>query len=413
MRHTRESVPAMTPALRALLAALPAGLLATLLAGSLSTPAAAAGVGVLRIDDFEDGDVEALHGLSWVVIADDLIGGASSAHLRPLAGGADGSSGALAIDGATAEGFPAPFVGAWTTVREGGLPRDLSALDGIRFWARGEDVAFMAGVRRGDGAGTANFMAARRAPREWTRFEIPFAELSQYPPAQQAMEWSPSGVSWIGFTSAPGHSGAFHLEIDRVEVYSEDRLVDTPFAVRKVRLAEPPVGLRWRPAAEEASGDGTSPRLPDARELAWATAPDGDRIWFRVEVESELPAGFFGINLAVDGDGDPDNGMAWWGSNSAFHFDRLVTAYLNRGEGYWQGQVGVADSAAVAEGRMESLGSDVAVALGPERRSVLVGVRRGDLDDDGRFRLIATVGSSMLNNDDLPNEGAVAIELEK
>jgi hypothetical protein len=185
-------------------------------------------------------------------------------------------------------------------------------------------------------------------------------------------------------------------------------------AVQKVQLADPAAlaGLAWRSLAREPAGDGRQARLPDARELAWSLDERTGRVWFRVTLESDVPARWFGINVAVDGDGDPANGTAWWGSNAAFRFDRLLTAYLNLGNGYWQGAVGLADAAGVARGDMASLTDDVAVVVDRERRSLALGVTRRALDEDGRLRLIATVGSSFIANDDLPDEGAVTLGLD-
>jgi hypothetical protein len=61
--------------------------------GMLSALAAAGVEGqgrLLTVDDFEDGDRRATSGLSWISIADDLMGGASTADLRVTSGGAGG-----------------------------------------------------------------------------------------------------------------------------------------------------------------------------------------------------------------------------------------------------------------------------------------------------------------------------------
>lgn len=53
---------------------------------------------------------------------------------------------------------------------------------------------------------------------------------------------------------------------------------------------------------------------------------------------------------------------------------------------------------------------DVAAAVDREHPALLVGVPRDALPTGGPVRLIATVGSSMANNDDLPNEGAAVVD---
>jgi len=62
------------------------------------------------------------------------------------------------------------------------------------------------------------------------------------------------------------------------------------------------------------------------------------------------------------------------GLNKRFHYERLLTAYLSRGAGYWQGVVGVADAAQVAEGRFAGGSDDVRVAVDAARRTLAIGV---------------------------------------
>lgn len=184
--------------------------------------------------------------------------------------------------------------------------------------------------------------------------------------------------------------------------------------VQKVHLVEPGklANLSWNSLTSEGQGDGIYRQLPDAKELTYALAPKGDLVWFKVRVYEPLPDRWLGINVAVDNDGNPDNGMSWWGTNK-FKFDRLVSAYLNRADGYWQGVVGVGDSDSVDRGAFNNLSRDVRVAVDRTNREILIGLPRKALGGTGTFRVIATVGSSFSNNDDLPNEGAVSFSLSR
>jgi len=160
--------------------------------------------------------------------------------------------------------------------------------------------------------------------------------------------------------------------------------------------------------AAESAGDASRGGLPDATALAWAPGR-GETVWFRVDLAAAPPDGWFGINVALDVDGDPANGMKWWGANSEFHFDRLITAFLNLGAGEWQGALGISDHEAVAKGQMASLTSDVQAAIDRRGNALLVGVPAESLPMERSVRLIATVGSSMVNSDDLPNTGAALV----
>src|SRR6185295_4519171 len=67
------------------------------------------GIHAWTLDDFEDGDRRAASGLSWIAVADDLMGGASFAELRVTAPGGR-SRHALRVAGEVAE---KGFAGAW------------------------------------------------------------------------------------------------------------------------------------------------------------------------------------------------------------------------------------------------------------------------------------------------------------
>jgi len=182
---------------------------------------------------------------------------------------------------------------------------------------------------------------------------------------------------------------------------------------RKVQLvpADSVASLTWTTLASDPKGDGLQARLPDARELSYAIEANSDRVWFKVAVYEPLPEQWFGISIAIDSDDVPDNGMAWWGSNKA-KFDRLATAFLFKAEGYWQGYAGVGDSDSIGRGNMTNVTADVKVALDREHRSILLGIPRASLGPAATIRVLATVGSMLANNDDIPNEGMVTVRLK-
>src|SRR6185295_2082891 len=117
----------------------------------------------IRIDDFEDLDLEAATGLSWAALGDWSMGGESTGAIavaRPSAG--NSSRGALRIDGHL-RGVKHPFAGAWVALRADGVACDLAGYVAVRFRARGTAGRYAAGVRRVDGKAAMNFMASFEA----------------------------------------------------------------------------------------------------------------------------------------------------------------------------------------------------------------------------------------------------------
>lgn len=182
--------------------------------------------------------------------------------------------------------------------------------------------------------------------------------------------------------------------------------------VQKVQLvpSETLKALSWHSLATDPQGDVLHPRLPDAKELSYAIDAKAEMVWFKVSAYEPLPEHFFGINVAVDNDGDADNGLTWWGTNK-FKLDRLASAYLFSAEGYWQGVAGVSDGESAGRFLLSTLTRDARAALDREQKAIFLGVPRSALGTATTIRVIATVGSMMVNNDDVPNEGAVTVKL--
>ena len=379
---------------------------------ALAAPAgawAAAGR-VLTVDDFEDGDRRAASGLSWVSISDDLMGGASHAELQVTAAG-NGSRRALKVSGqVAAEGF----AGAWVALDGRARAADVSDFEGLRLRVRGAGTVHVQ-LRAGPQSGT-NYTAPVEARSSWRSVDVPFASLAALRPGSPALD--PRGVRWLGVSVRPDPAGAFAFEIDDVQLYSSRqearlRVQDGP-TMTVAFTAAPPSEAPSGPCkdlAGDAPDDGKQKRLPDATSVASCPDEAHGRLWFRISLAGPVPERWVGVNLALDIDGDPANGMTWWGTNTAFKFDRLVSVYGSiTGAGY-EGTLGIADAAEVQAGNfMGSKEEKVTVVLDRAGRALLVAIPRGALGTSGTpARVVAAVGSAFLHNDDVPNEGAALI----
>ena len=182
--------------------------------------------------------------------------------------------------------------------------------------------------------------------------------------------------------------------------------------MRKVHpvAADTIASLSWTSLATDPQGDGLQARLPDAKELLYAIDADADLVWFKIIVWEPLPERWFGISVAADVDGTSDNGMAWWGSNK-IKFDRLASAFLFKADDEWQGYAGAGDSDSIGRGNMTNLSTSVKVVIDREHRAIVLGVPRSAFGTVATVRVIATVGSMIANNDDVPNEGTVVVRL--
>jgi hypothetical protein len=167
----------------------------------------------------------------------------------------------------------------------------------------------------------------------------------------------------------------------------------------------------WIDQGADPERDGKMPGLPDATRLETIAKTPDDVLWARVTLREPPHDRWIGMNLVLDIDGDPSNGFAWWGANSAFKFDRIVTVWCFTVAAGCQGFIGVADAAQVAAGTfVAGGGGKLRFAIDRDRRAFVVGVPRGLLKlPDKEIRLVAAVGSALLYGDDVPGQGAATI----
>jgi hypothetical protein len=204
--------------------------LAMVSAGALhaQAPAASAGQGAeasgasLTIADFEAGKSETTRGLAMIVLADEQLGGTSTARLTTVKPGAGGSRGALRIAYQITGDFKVPFDGVWALMGSDGMPTDLTAYKGLRFQARSKGGTFVAGVGQFAGR-TALYTTPFEVTPEWTRIELPFDRFRRTnpmgPTAPDAPALVAKDVVSVNFSVASTSRGQFDLEIDQVEIY--------------------------------------------------------------------------------------------------------------------------------------------------------------------------------------------------
>jgi hypothetical protein len=139
--------------------------------------------------------------------------------------------------------------------------------------------------------------------------------------------------------------------------------------------------------------------------------PKGGTVWFRIVLKDPPHGRWMGVNLALDVDGDPSNGAAWWGANKGFHFDRIVSVYCIPVQDGCQGVFGVVDAAQATAGTLWGGGAGLQFAIDAAHNAFVVGVPRADLRlGPGPNRLVGAVGSALFFGDDVPNSDAVLIK---
>jgi imidazolonepropionase-like amidohydrolase len=141
-----------------------------------AAPEASTKTGV--VSDFDSGAPRADFGLDWQVSTDSMMGGKSTAELTVIAGGANGSRGALEVRGTIMAGAPFPWAGAmFFPAATPMTPVNLSRFKELVFWARGDGGEHQVMVFA---AKLGNIPAARafKPGDDWQEFVMPFASFS-------------------------------------------------------------------------------------------------------------------------------------------------------------------------------------------------------------------------------------------
>ncbi len=174
-----------------------------------------------------------------------------------------------------------------------------------------------------------------------------------------------------------------------------------------------PVGVTaqvWTVLAVDPKGDGRDASLPDAAQLSYRYDKQQDLLWFRVSLYGKPHEEAFGVNIVVDTGAEDTSKMNWWGANKDFKFDKLVTAWVTRSHGGYQGTIGVGDAAGAKAKKFNNLLQNN-LQIRAEGDSIVIGLKRTDLTDKMKMNLIAAVGSNEQWNDDIPNTRSVALDL--
>jgi len=167
-------------------------------------PGALSGV----ISDFEDGQPSSRFGSGWTVSTDQFIQGKSSAQIKVVDGGADGSQKSLEVTGEIVPVSERAWAGAmFFPGAEPFAVADLSERKSISFWAKGDGktyriMFFTQGGGRMPGAQTFT------AGPEWKKISFPFSAFDGT---------DGHDVRGIMFVGGPA-AGKFDFQIDQVEL---------------------------------------------------------------------------------------------------------------------------------------------------------------------------------------------------
>jgi beta-glucosidase len=163
------------------------------------------------VSNFDDGKVVANFGM-WIPAGDSMNGGKSTSTLAVVEPGAEGTKGALQVNGEVIGGQSVPFSFAGALYSPGTppmQPTNLSSKKGISFWAKGDGKSYTLVVltEERNGRDGPPAMTTFVAGPEWKQYTFPFS----------TFETDGSDLTGLGFVHAQ-EPGKFQFQIDQLEI---------------------------------------------------------------------------------------------------------------------------------------------------------------------------------------------------
>ena len=159
------------------------------------------------VSNFDDLKVSSTYG-GWMVSTDQMIGGKSTASLRAVEGGAEGTKGALEVTGEIVPG--ADFTWAGVMFHPGSSPEDAVNLSGkktISFWAKGDGKNYAVTILTESNSGQMPGFRPFAAGTGWQHYTFALSDFKT----------DGHDVTGLGFVHAQ-EPGKFQFEIDQVEI---------------------------------------------------------------------------------------------------------------------------------------------------------------------------------------------------
>ncbi|HEY1221400.1 MAG: CIA30 family protein [Bryobacteraceae bacterium] len=158
------------------------------------------------VSNFDDLKVSANFG-SWTLMTDSVMGGKSTATMDAVAGGANGTKGAMRIAGENVKGAGFIFGGAVYSPGPGMMQgADLSDKKNISFWAKGDGKTCRLLIFTETNGQQPTFRTFVASP-EWKQYSFSF----------ESLKTDGHDLSGLAFLSPPGE-GRFEFFIDEVEI---------------------------------------------------------------------------------------------------------------------------------------------------------------------------------------------------
>ncbi|MDX1941026.1 MAG: DUF2911 domain-containing protein, partial [Saprospiraceae bacterium] len=170
----------------------------------------------------------------------------------------------------------------------------------------------------------------------------------------------------------------------------------------------------WKEILTDDKDDGRSPASSDGKALQFYFDRSTDTLWFRLDLHNAVNLNMAAMNLLIDIDANQKTGTSWFGTNTKFTFERMVTMWIRREGAGYGGVVGIADAEGVNYFNWTNYGKDnVKYYLDDQNNAYYIGIKRSDVAPNlKRFNVIGAVGQYLTWNDDIGDKTFSTVEID-
>ncbi|HSS18891.1 MAG TPA: nuclear transport factor 2 family protein [Pyrinomonadaceae bacterium] len=173
-------------------------------------------------------------------------------------------------------------------------------------------------------------------------------------------------------------------------------------------------GFAWVKLADDAEGDGRVKQSADGKAFFYFFDRAMDMLWFRFDLYNDIDIDAPAVSVAIDTDANQSSGTNWYGANSTFKFEKIVSVGPTQRQGdKYVGYNGITNEKGVLERNWTNEKKEIVTFyFDRESRSYFMGIKRSDIDPSlVKINLIGSVGENALWNDDIGEDKYSTIDL--
>lgn len=170
----------------------------------------------------------------------------------------------------------------------------------------------------------------------------------------------------------------------------------------------------WIMLTEDQAQDGRREDSADGKAFYYYYDQHTDTLWFKLELYNEISEEAPAVSVSLDIDLNQQTGIAWYGANSSFTFEKMLSVGPTSKEGtVYTGYNGITNAKGVTSREWINEKQGVlAFHVDHAGKAYYIGVKRTDIAPHlQQAHVIGSVGQHALWNDDIGETGYATIDL--